>query len=134
MYHSEQMMSSLSNVFAMLAISISCLGLLGLIMFSAEQRTREIGIRKALGATVSNIVGLLSRDFLTIVVISFVVATPVAAYLMSKWLESFAYKIPLSWWIFAGAGLAALAVAMITISFQAVRSAKANPVESLRSE
>ncbi len=134
MYHSEQMMSKLSNVFAGLAIAISCLGLLGLIMFSAEQRTREIGIRKALGATVSSIVGLLSKDFLRIVMISFVVATPVAAYLMSMWLEGFAYKIPLSWWIFAGAGMAALGVAMITISFQAFQSARANPVESLRSE
>jgi putative ABC transport system permease protein len=134
MYHSEQMMSKLSNVFAGLAICISCLGLLGLIMFSAEQRTREIGIRKAMGATVASIVGLLSKDFLRIVVISFVVATPVSAYLMSMWLETFAYKIPLSWWIFAGAGVAALAVAMFTISFQAIQSARANPVESLRSE
>ncbi len=134
MYHTEQIMSKLSNAFAILAIMISCLGLLGLVMFSAEQRTREIGIRKALGATVTSIVGLLSKDFLRIVVLSFVIATPVAAYIMQQWLDGFAYKIDLSWWIFAVAGIAALAVALFTISFQAIRSAIANPVEALRTE
>jgi ABC-type antimicrobial peptide transport system permease subunit len=134
MYQSEQIMTRLSNAFATLAIIISCLGLLGLIMFSAEQRTKEIGIRKALGATVGNIVGLLSKDFVKIVVMSFCIATPVAAWLMSQWLNGFAYKIDLSWWIFAGAGMAALVIALVTISFQAVQSARANPVDSLRSE
>jgi len=134
MYQSEQVMTRLSNAFATLAIIISCLGLLGLIMFSAEQRTKEIGIRKALGATVGNIVGLLSKDFVKIVVISFCIATPVSAWLMSQWLNGFAYKIDLSWWIFAGAGMAALLIALVTISFQAVQSARANPVDSLRSE
>jgi putative ABC transport system permease protein len=134
MYQSEQMMTKLSNVFAALAISISCLGLLGLIMFSAEQRTREIGIRKAMGATVSSIVGLLSKDFVRIVILSFVIATPVAAWLMAQWLSGFAYKIELSWWIFASAGIGALFIALVTISFQAFQSASANPVDSLRSE
>lgn len=134
MYAAEKTMTKLSNVFATLAIMISCLGLLGLIMFSAEQRTKEIGIRKALGATVGSIVGLLSKDFVKIVVISFCVATPVSAWLMSRWLSGFAYKIDLSWWIFAIAGMAALAIALFTISFQAVQSARANPVDSLRSE
>jgi putative ABC transport system permease protein len=134
MYQSERMVTRLSNVFAGLAIAISCLGLLGLIMFSAEQRTREIGIRKALGATVSSIVGLLSKDFVKIVVLSFVIASPFAAWLMTQWLNSFAYRIALSWWIFASAGVAALMIALITISFQAVQSARANPVDSLRSE
>jgi putative ABC transport system permease protein len=134
MYKSEQMMTKLSNTFAALAITISCLGLLGLIMFSAEQRTREIGIRKALGATVSNIVRLLSKDSITIILVSFCIAAPVAAYLMGEWLNGFAYKIGLSWWIFASAGLAALSVALLTISFQAIQSARANPVDSLRSE
>ncbi|MEI9917389.1 MAG: ABC transporter permease [Bacteroidota bacterium] len=134
MYQSERMVSRLSNVFAVLAIAISCLGLLGLIMFSAEQRTREIGIRKAMGATVASIVGLLSKDFVKIVVLSFVIATPFAAWLMTQWLNSFAYRIPLSWWIFASAGIAALTIALLTISIQAVQSARANPVESLRSE
>jgi len=134
MYQSERMVTRLSNVFAVLAIVISCLGLLGLIMFSAEQRTREIGIRKAMGATVSSIVGLLSRDFVRIVLISFIIASPVAAWIMTSWLNGFAYRIPLSLWIFASAGVAALAIALLTISFQAVQSARANPVESLRSE
>lgn len=134
MYAAEHTMTKLSNVFAGLAIMISCLGLLGLIMFSAEQRTKEIGIRKALGASVGSIVGLLSKDFVKVVAISFVVATPVAAWLMSRWLDGFAYKIDLSWWIFAAAGIAALAIALATISFQAVQSARANPVESLRAE
>jgi ABC-type antimicrobial peptide transport system permease subunit len=134
MYRSEQMMTKLSNVFAVLAIVISCLGLLGLIMFSAEQRTKEIGIRKALGATVSNIVGLLSKDFVKLVIISFCIATPISAWLMGQWLDGFAYKIELSWWIFASAGIAALLIALLTISFQAVQSARANPVDSLRAE
>lgn len=134
MYQSERMVTRLSNVFAVLAIAISCLGLLGLIMFSAEQRTREIGIRKALGATVPSIVGLLSKDFVKIVVLSFVVAAPVSAWLMMQWLNGFAYKIELSWWIFAVAGVAALLIALLTISFQAFQSARANPVDSLRSE
>lgn len=134
MYQSERMVTRLSNVFAVLAIAISCLGLLGLIMFSAEQRTREIGIRKAMGATVSSIVGLLSKDFVKIVVLSFIIATPFAAWLMTQWLNGFAYRIALSWWIFAVAGIAALLIALFTISFQAFQSARANPVESLRSE
>ncbi|HZY79314.1 MAG TPA: FtsX-like permease family protein [Cyclobacteriaceae bacterium] len=134
MYRSEKMITKLSNAFAGLAIVISCLGLLGLIMFSAEQRTKEIGIRKALGATVGSIVGLLSKDFVRIVLISFLIATPVSAWLMSQWLAGFAYKIDLSWWIFAGAGMTALLIALFTISFQAVQSARANPVDSLRSE
>jgi putative ABC transport system permease protein len=134
MYQSERMVTKLSNVFAVLAIAISCLGLLGLIMFSAEQRTREIGIRKAMGATVSSIVGLLSKDFVKIVLISFAVATPFAAWLMTQWLNGFAYRIELSWWIFASAGIAALLIALVTISWQAVQSARANPVDSLRAE
>jgi putative ABC transport system permease protein len=134
MYRNEQVMSKLSNGSAVLAIIVSCLGLLGLVMFSAEQRTREIGIRKALGATVSSIVGLLSQDFIKIVLASFVLATPIAAYLMHQWLNGFAFKIDLSWWIFGFAGIAALLLALLTISFQAVQSARANPVESLRSE
>jgi ABC-type antimicrobial peptide transport system permease subunit len=134
MYGREQMITTLSNTFAGLAIATSCLGLLGLIIFSAEQRTKEIGIRKALGATVSNIVGLLSSDFVRIVVVSFILAAPIAGILMSKWLDTFAYKIKLAWWIFAIAGLAALIIALITISFQAIRSARANPVDSLRTE
>lgn len=134
MYQGERIVTRLSNLFAGLAIAISCLGLLGLIMFSAEQRTREIGIRKAMGATVPSIVGLLSRDFVKIVVIAFLIAAPVASWLMTQWLNGFPYRINLSVWIFVGAGVAALSIALLTISFQALQSAKANPVESLRSE
>lgn len=134
LYRKEQLISRLSNVFAFLAIAISCLGLLGLVMFSAEQRTKEIGIRKVLGATASHIVALLSGDFLKIVFISFIIAAPVAGYMMKSWLEGFAYKIPLAWWIFGVAGGVALMVALFTISVQALRSALANPVRSLRAE
>ncbi|HTJ53117.1 MAG TPA: FtsX-like permease family protein, partial [Cyclobacteriaceae bacterium] len=134
LYRNEQIVSKLSNVFAVLAIIISCLGLLGLVMFSAEQRVKEIGIRKVLGATVTNIITLLSEDFIKIVIISFFIAAPIAGYCMNLWLEGFAFKINLSWWIFALAGAAALLIALFTVFFQAVQSAVANPVKSLKSE
>jgi ABC-type antimicrobial peptide transport system permease subunit len=134
LYSNEQVVTKLSNAFAMLAIIISCLGLLGLVMFSAEQRTREFGIRKVLGATLTNIVGLLSQDFLKLVFISFCIAAPLAGFFMHEWLQTFAYKIGLSWWIFVIAGATALFIALITICLQAVQSAVANPVKSLRSE
>jgi putative ABC transport system permease protein len=133
-YQSEQLMSKLSNAFAVVAIMISCLGLLGLVMFSAEQRVKEIGIRKVLGASVPGIVTLLSRDFLRIVFLSFIIAAPIAWYFMHQWLQKFAYKIDLSWWIFALAGMSTLLIALLTIIIQAVQSAAANPVKSLRSE
>jgi ABC-type antimicrobial peptide transport system permease subunit len=134
LYRNEQVITKLSNAFAVLAIVISCLGLLGLVMFSAEQRTREFGIRKVLGATVANIISLLSQDFLKLIIISFCIAAPLGWFFMHEWLQTFAYKIHLSWWIFAFAGGAALIVALLTISVQAIQSAIANPVKSLRSE
>ncbi len=134
LYRNEQVMTKLSNAFALVAIAISCLGLLGLVMFSAEQRIKEIGVRKVLGATVTNIVSLLSKDFLALVVVSFVIAAPVAGYFMNEWLQGFAFKIALSWWIFAVAGGGALLIALLTISVQAIQSAIANPVKSLRAE
>jgi putative ABC transport system permease protein len=134
LYHNEQVIAKLSNLFSVLAIMISSLGLLGLVMFSAQQRTREIGIRKVLGATVSNILYLISKDFLVLVVVSFVIAAPVAAYLMLEWLQSFAFKIPLSWWIFATAGGISLAFAGATVSVLALRASLANPTKSLRNE
>lgn len=134
LYRNEQVIARLSNVFAILAILISCLGLLGLVMFMAEQRTKEIGIRKVLGATMLNIVNLLSRDFLAVILVSFFIAAPVAWYYTSEWLAGFAFKIELSWWMFAFAGSAALLVAVLTISVQAIQSALANPVKSLRTE
>jgi putative ABC transport system permease protein len=134
LYRNEQVITKLSNAFAMLAISISCLGLLGLVAFSAEQRTKEIGIRKVLGATVTNIVALLSKDFIRIVFLSFIIAAPISGYAMHQWLQGFAYKIDLGWWIFVAAGTAALLISFFTISFQALTAALANPVNSLRSE
>jgi ABC-type antimicrobial peptide transport system permease subunit len=134
LYRNEQVMAKLSNAFAVLAIAISCLGLLGLVMFSAEQRTKEIGIRKVLGATLTNIVNLLSKDFLKLVIGAFVIAAPVAGFFMHQWLQGFAFKIELSWWIFALAGGTALLVAFLTVCVQGLQSAVANPVESLRSE
>ncbi|HLZ16277.1 MAG TPA: FtsX-like permease family protein, partial [Cyclobacteriaceae bacterium] len=134
LYRTEKIITKLTNTFAALGIAISCLGLLGLVMFAAEQRTKEIGIRKVLGATVTNIVNLLSKEFLTLVLVSFLIAAPIAGYLMNQWLQGFAYKIDLAWWIFAVAGTSALFIALLTISIQAFQAAVANPVKSLRSE
>jgi putative ABC transport system permease protein len=117
-----------------LAIVIACLGLFGLITFAAEQRTREIGIRKVLGAGVSTIVTLIARDFLGLVVVASIIAFPIAFWAMSHWLLGFAYRIDISWWIFAGAGLLAILIAAATVSYQAIRAALMNPVESLRTE
>ena len=134
LYKSEQVVSKLSNYFAFLAIFISCLGLFGLAMFTAEQRNKEIGIRKVLGASSKNIVALLSSNFLKPVFISLVIAFPVAWWATQKWLQEFAYRIHISWWIFLIAGCVAIFIALITVSFQAIKAAIANPVESLRSE
>lgn len=134
LYRTEQVVTKLTNIFAALGIIISCLGLLGLTMFTAEQRTKEIGIRKVLGATVANVVQLLSKDFLVLVLLSFLIAAPIAGYFMYQWLQNFAYKIELSWWIFAVAGCFTLTVALVTISFQAIQTAVINPVKSLRAE
>jgi putative ABC transport system permease protein len=133
-YQNEERFGRLFLNFAVLAIFISCLGLLGLASYSTTQRTREIGIRKVMGASVSNIINLLSKDFLKLVIISFIIAAPVAWYFMHKWLADFAYRMDISWWIFAMAGLLAILIAVITISLQAYRAAVANPVKSLRSE
>jgi putative ABC transport system permease protein len=133
-YRSEERFGRLFLNFAILAIFISCLGLLGLASYSTMQRTREIGIRKVMGASVSNIINLLSKEFLKLVFISFFIAVPVAWYFMHKWLADFAYRTPISWWIFAAAGIMALLIAVVTISVQAFRAAVANPVKSLRTE
>jgi putative ABC transport system permease protein len=120
--------------FAALAIALSCLGLFGMAVFSIERRTKEIGIRKALGASVSGVVTLLSKDFVKLVLIANVIAWPVAWYAMNKWLQDFAYRIDLGWWTFMLAGGVALLIALLTVSAQAIRAALANPVESLRYE
>jgi len=134
LYKSEALIHRLSNCFAGLAICICCLGLLGLAMFTAEQRTKEFGIRKVLGAKSGTLFSLLSRDFLILVLLAFLLATPVAWWAMHHWLENFAYHVALEWWVFLLAGIMALLIALITVSFQAVRVAMANPVKSLRTE
>jgi len=117
-----------------MAIFISCLGLFGLAAFSAEQRKKEIGVRKVLGASVAGIAQLLSKDFLILIGVAIIIATPVAWWAMNKWLQAFVYRINISWWMFALAGCIAILIALITVSFQAVKAARANPVKSLRTE
>lgn len=133
-YQSEQVVGKLAGYFAFLAIFISCLGLFGLAAFTAEQRTKEIGVRKVLGASVTGIVGLLSKDFLKLVLMAIVLASPVAWYIMRQWLQGFAYQIDIEWWMFALAGIISVLIAVFTISFQSVRAAMMNPVKSLKSE
>ncbi len=133
-YLSDQRAGLLFNVFAGIAIFISCLGLFGLVTFTAQVKVKEIGIRKVLGASVSAIVQLITKDFLKLVLIAIIIAVPVAWWAMNKWLQGFAYRINISWWIFLIAGFIAMTIALLTISFQAIKAAIANPVESLRSE
>jgi putative ABC transport system permease protein len=134
LYKQDQQSSFLIFAFAIIAITISCLGLFGLAAFTAEQRSKEIGIRKVLGASVSGITQLLTKDFLKLVIIAFLIASPVAWFAMSKWLQQFAYRISIAWWMFLAAGLLAVVIALATISFQAIKAAIANPVKSLRSQ
>ncbi|MBN9296325.1 MAG: ABC transporter permease [Filimonas sp.] len=133
-YEAEISMSRIIDSFTIMAILISCMGLFGLAAFSAEQRSKEIGIRKVLGASVPSITQLLSKDFMRLIGIAFVIAIPIAWWAMSKWLEAFAYRISLSWWMFAIAGIISFIIAMLTVSFQSVKAALVNPVKSLRSE
>ena len=133
-YKSDQRAGALFNVFAGIAIFISCLGLFGLATYTAQVKTKEIGIRKVLGASVSGIVTLISKDFLKLVIIAIVIATPVGWFAMNKWLQGFAYKVNISWWVFVFAGILATVIALLTISFQAIKAAIANPVKSLRTE
>ncbi|MEJ0080422.1 MAG: FtsX-like permease family protein [Puia sp.] len=134
MYQSEQRVGKIAIIFSTLAILIACLGLFGLATFIAEQRTKEIGIRKVLGASVQGIVRLLSKDFLRLVAIAFVIAAPLSVWIMNRWLSDFTYRIPLSWWIVGSAGVLALLIALATVSFQAIKAAIANPAKSLHSE
>jgi putative ABC transport system permease protein len=133
-YNAEQRTGKLFITFAVFAIFIACLGLFGLVTYAAEQRIKEIGVRKVLGASVGEIVTMISKDFIKLVLIAFVIAFPVAWLMMNKWLQSFAYRINISWWVFALAGLLTIAIALVTVSFQAIKAAMANPVKSLRSE
>lgn len=134
LYGAEQTAQKVFTLFSFIAIFIACMGLLGLAAYVTQQRTKEIGIRKVLGASLASIIGLLSADFLKLVVIALVIATPVAWYFMDKWLDSFAYSISLSWWMFALAGLLAIGIAVLTVSYQSIRAALANPIKSLRNE
>jgi putative ABC transport system permease protein len=134
MYRTEQRLGTLMSVFCGMAILVTCLGLLGLMTFMVARRTREIGIRKVLGASVLNISALLSKDFLRLVIIAIIIATPIAWYFMHDWLQDFAYRIHISWLVFVATGIAALLIALITVSFQAIKAAIANPVKSLRTE
>ncbi|MCW3117857.1 MAG: transporter, permease protein [Chitinophagaceae bacterium] len=133
-YEKEQRTSTIIIYFTFMAIVIACLGLFGLAAFSTEQRTKEIGIRKVLGASVMNVTALLSKDFIKLIIIAIVIASPLAWFFMNKWLQDFAYRITITWWMFAVAGLLAVLIALITVSFQAVKAAVRNPVTALRSE
>ncbi|QKZ12825.1 ABC transporter permease [Spirosoma sp. KUDC1026] len=133
-YKSETVIGKLVTYFASLAVLISCLGLLGLAAFTAEQRTKEIGVRKVLGASVASIVALLSKDFLKLVLIAILVASPIAWYVMHQWLQNFAYRVDIHWWVFALAGLLAVSIALLTVSIQSAKAALVNPVKSLKTE
>jgi len=134
LYNNEKRISTIFNYFTLLAIFISCLGLFGLASYTAEQRTKEIGIRKVLGASVSNIIKLMSKEYIVLIIISVIIACPISYFLMNNWLKNFAYRIPVTLWTFLLAGISALIIAILTVSFQAVKAARANPAEVLRRE
>jgi ABC-type antimicrobial peptide transport system permease subunit len=133
-FHDEQTTATLTAFFAGLTIFISCLGLFGLATYMAENRVKEIGVRKVLGASVTDITTMLSRDFVLLVLIAILLASPVAWWSMHRWLAGYSYRITISWWTFAAAGLGAVSIALMTVSFQAIKAALANPVKSLRSD
>ena len=133
-YKQESQLSSLYKIFAVIAIFLSCLGLYGLASFMAVQRIREVGIRKVLGASVSSVVYLFSKEFIVLITIAFIIASPVAWYFMDKWLQDYVYRINISWWIFIVGGISSIIIALITVSFQAIKAALANPVKSLKTE
>ncbi|HMH22494.1 MAG TPA: FtsX-like permease family protein, partial [Puia sp.] len=132
LYAKDQQTATLTNVSMAITIFISCIGLFGLSLFAAEKRAKEISIRKILGASAANIAGMLSRDFVVLVIIAIFIASPIAWYIMSQWLQGFAYRIPISGWVFPAAGMAAISIALVTVSFQAMRAAIVNPVKNLR--
>ena len=133
-FNDEERVGKLASFFAILAIAISCLGLFGLTSFVAEQRKKEIGVRKVLGASILNVWNLLSKDFVRLVIISFFIAVPISYYFMYNWLQHYSYRTQLSWWIFAIAGISLLLITISVVSFQAIKAAIANPVKSLRTE
>ncbi len=134
LYAAEQRQGRVFVAFAGIAIAVACLGLFGLASFTVERRRKEIGIRKVLGASVTSVTAHLSKDFLKLVLVAILIASPLAWWSMNKWLQDFAYRIDIQWWMFAAAGLGAVAIAFLTVGFQSMRAALANPVKSLRSE
>ena len=134
LYASEQRTQQIFSAFALIALVIASLGLFGLSAFVIEQRTKEIGIRKVLGSSVQNVLVLVSKEFLILVAVAFIISVPVTWWAMHNWLQDFAYRINIAWWMFAVAGIAALLIAALTVSFQAIKAALANPVKSLRAE
>ena len=133
-YREEEQFGQVVGLFAVLAVFVACLGLFGLAALTTRQRTKEIGLRKVLGASVSGIVVLLTKEVARLVVVAFVLAAPVIYFAMDRWLEGFAYRTEIAWWIFLAAGLGALVIAVLTVSYQAIRAAVVNPVEALRYE
>ena len=134
LYDNELRLGNIMNIFASIAIILACIGLFGLSAYSAQQRVKEIGVRKVLGATVSNIVFVLSKDFLKLAFIASLIAFPVAWWAMNNWLQNYEYRIKIEWWVFVATALVTLLIALITVSFQAIKAAVANPVKSLRTE
>jgi putative ABC transport system permease protein len=133
-YRTDAQITQMVGILAALAILISCLGLFGLASYSAERRIKEIGVRKVLGASISSIVNLLSRHFIKLVLIANLIAWPLAWFTVNRWMQDYAYRLPMSWWVFALSGIVALLIALVTVSLLAAKAARANPVESLRSE
>jgi hypothetical protein len=133
-FDQEKRIGTLAGLFAILTILISCLGLFGLATYMAENRIKEIGVRKVLGATVTSITALLSKDFLKLVIISFIIASPIAWYAMNKWLQTYNYRVTIEWWVFALTAMLSILIAIVTVSYQAIKAAIANPVKSLRTE
>ena len=133
-YQSEEKLQSLFSYFSLLSIFISCLGLFGLASFAAERRTKEIGVRKVLGASISNVVLLLSREFIKWILLANLIAWPLAWLYLNAWFKDFAYRADIGWWTFVMAGVLALMIALLTVSYQAIRAALSNPVEALRNE
>src|SRR5690606_25450166 len=134
LYEADHKFSKIINLSTGVTILLSCLGLIGLVTISTAQRTKEIGIRKVLGSSISGIVGLLSKDYIKLVLISILIASPIAWWASNKWLDDFAYKIDITWWMFVIPALATVVIAFLTMRFQSLKAAKANPVDSLRDE
>jgi len=134
LYKSEQKMGTIAQLSALITLVVSCLGLFGLALYTSRQRTKEIGIRKVSGASVSGMVWLISKGFMQLAAVGLIIACPLAWYGMDKWLQNFAYRINIQWWMFVFTGVVALAIAFLTVSFQVIKAARANPIDSLRYE